>query len=163
MELTAYHPQNRLRSSKDHSNSLERYDLCLCIDFGKGWVKPFAISRVLIDRYVIYPHYASIKAAPFKTLYGRKCRSPVLFGTEVEERLKTHPELIQETTEKINRSSKGAKPLNDRSKELPDLKLNQWNSNSGIKFMLKSFVLWKRVRTDAFWQTGQLNPSMLDL
>nr|GEY40954.1 reverse transcriptase domain-containing protein [Tanacetum cinerariifolium] len=53
------------------------------IDFGKGWV-----------------NHATIKAAPFEALYGRKCRSPVCW-TEVREAQILGPELIQETTEKI--------------------------------------------------------------
>ncbi|GJU91136.1 putative reverse transcriptase domain-containing protein [Tanacetum coccineum] len=45
-------------------------------------------------------YHASIKAAPFEALYGRKCRSPVCW-TEVGEAKILGPELIQETTEKI--------------------------------------------------------------
>nr|GEZ57509.1 reverse transcriptase domain-containing protein [Tanacetum cinerariifolium] len=45
-------------------------------------------------------YYASIKAAPFEVLYGRKCRSPICW-TEVREAQLLGPELIQETTEKI--------------------------------------------------------------
>nr|GFA01485.1 putative reverse transcriptase domain-containing protein [Tanacetum cinerariifolium] len=43
---------------------------------------------------------ASIKAAPFEALYGRKCSSPVCWS-EVEESQLTGPELVRETTEKI--------------------------------------------------------------
>ncbi|GJX28942.1 putative reverse transcriptase domain-containing protein [Tanacetum coccineum] len=45
-------------------------------------------------------YHASIKAAPFETLYGRKCRSPVCWA-EVGDSQLTGPEIIQETTEKI--------------------------------------------------------------
>nr|GFB41389.1 putative reverse transcriptase domain-containing protein [Tanacetum cinerariifolium] len=45
-------------------------------------------------------YYASIKAAPFEALYGRKCRSPVCWN-EVREFHLTGPEIVQETTEKI--------------------------------------------------------------
>ncbi|GKD27581.1 putative reverse transcriptase domain-containing protein, partial [Tanacetum coccineum] len=45
-------------------------------------------------------YHASIKAAPFEALYGRKCRSPVCW-IEVGEAQINGPELIQETTEKI--------------------------------------------------------------
>ncbi|GJZ97617.1 reverse transcriptase domain-containing protein [Tanacetum coccineum] len=41
-----------------------------------------------------------IKAAPFKALYGRKCRSPICWA-EVGDSQLTGPEIIQETTEKI--------------------------------------------------------------
>ncbi|GJS71903.1 putative reverse transcriptase domain-containing protein [Tanacetum coccineum] len=45
-------------------------------------------------------YHASIKAAPFEALYGRKCRSPVCWS-EVGDSQLTGPELIRETTEKI--------------------------------------------------------------
>ncbi|GJW20703.1 putative reverse transcriptase domain-containing protein [Tanacetum coccineum] len=51
------------------------------------------------NRHGLYYH-ASIKAAPFEALYGRKCRSPVCWA-EVGDVQLTGPEIIHETTEKI--------------------------------------------------------------
>ncbi|GJX40879.1 putative reverse transcriptase domain-containing protein [Tanacetum coccineum] len=45
-------------------------------------------------------YHKSIKCAPFEALYGRKCRSPVIW-TEVGESQLIRPEIVQETTEKI--------------------------------------------------------------
>ncbi|GKE16229.1 putative reverse transcriptase domain-containing protein [Tanacetum coccineum] len=45
-------------------------------------------------------YQASLKAAPFEALYGRKCRSPVCWA-EVGDVQLTGPEIIHETTEKI--------------------------------------------------------------
>ncbi|GKB48129.1 hypothetical protein Tco_0898882, partial [Tanacetum coccineum] len=45
-------------------------------------------------------YHASIKAAPFEALYGRKCRSPVCWAKVGDVQL-TGPEIIHETTEKI--------------------------------------------------------------
>ncbi|GJY03068.1 putative ribonuclease H-like domain-containing protein [Tanacetum coccineum] len=45
-------------------------------------------------------YHASIKAAPFKALYRRKCRSPVCWS-EVGNAQLTGPEMIRETTEMI--------------------------------------------------------------
>ncbi|GJY85747.1 hypothetical protein Tco_0499773 [Tanacetum coccineum] len=44
--------------------------------------------------------HASIKAAPFELLYGRKCRAPICWD-EVGERLIEGPELIEITNEKV--------------------------------------------------------------
>nr|GEY32447.1 hypothetical protein [Tanacetum cinerariifolium] len=45
-------------------------------------------------------YHASIKAAPYEALYGRKCRSPVCWSEVVDSQL-IGPELIHDTTEKI--------------------------------------------------------------
>nr|GFA42005.1 reverse transcriptase domain-containing protein [Tanacetum cinerariifolium] len=50
------------------------------IDFGKGWVNHLPLVEFSYDN----SYHASIKAAPFEALYGRKCRSPVCW-TEVGE------------------------------------------------------------------------------
>ncbi|GJS35364.1 putative reverse transcriptase domain-containing protein [Tanacetum coccineum] len=47
-----------------------------------------------------FGYHASIKAAPFEALYGRKCRSPICWA-EVGDVQLTGPEIIHETTEKI--------------------------------------------------------------
>nr|GEX23552.1 putative reverse transcriptase domain-containing protein [Tanacetum cinerariifolium] len=43
------------------------------IDFGKGWVNHLPLVEFSYNN----SYHASIKAAPFEALYGRKCRSPV--------------------------------------------------------------------------------------
>nr|GFA63671.1 putative reverse transcriptase domain-containing protein [Tanacetum cinerariifolium] len=50
------------------------------IDFGMGWVNHLLLVEFLYNNN----YHASIKAAPFEALYGRKCRSPVCW-TEVGE------------------------------------------------------------------------------
>ena len=45
-------------------------------------------------------YHASIEMAPFKALYGRKCRTPVCWD-EVGERRLVGPELVQITSEKV--------------------------------------------------------------
>ncbi|GJU98714.1 putative reverse transcriptase domain-containing protein [Tanacetum coccineum] len=66
------------------------------IDFGNGWVKHLPLVEFSYNN----SYHASIKAAPFEALYGRKCRSPVCWA-EVGEVQLTGPEIVQETTEKI--------------------------------------------------------------
>nr|GEW63511.1 transposon Ty3-G Gag-Pol polyprotein [Tanacetum cinerariifolium] len=71
------------------------------IDFGKGWVKHLLLAKFSYNN----SYHASIKATPYEALYRRKCQSPVCWA-EVGKAQLTGPELIQETTKKINGNSK---------------------------------------------------------
>ncbi|GJT71925.1 putative reverse transcriptase domain-containing protein [Tanacetum coccineum] len=53
-------------------------------------------------RFLEIVYHASIKAAPYEALYGRKCRTPVCWS-EVRDNQLTRPELIRDTTKKIVR------------------------------------------------------------
>nr|GFB63873.1 hypothetical protein [Tanacetum cinerariifolium] len=67
------------------------------IDFGKGWVNHFPLVEFSYNT----SYHASIKAAPFEALYGRKCRS----------------------TEKIVQIKQRMQAARDRQKSYADLKL----------------------------------------
>ncbi|GKA50583.1 putative reverse transcriptase domain-containing protein [Tanacetum coccineum] len=92
---TAYHPQTDEQSERTIQTLKDMLRACV-IDFGKGWVNHFPLVKFSYNN----SYHASIKAAPFEALYGRKCRSPVC-GAEVGEVQLTGPEIVQETTEKI--------------------------------------------------------------
>ncbi|GKF91520.1 putative reverse transcriptase domain-containing protein, partial [Tanacetum coccineum] len=66
-------------------------------------------------------YHASIKAAPYETLYGRKCRSPVCWA-EVGKAQLSGLELIQETTEKIVLIKQRMQAAQDRQKSYADQK-----------------------------------------
>ncbi|GKB68209.1 putative reverse transcriptase domain-containing protein [Tanacetum coccineum] len=66
-------------------------------------------------------YHASIKAAPFEALYGRKCRSPFCWS-EVGESQLTGPKLVRETTEKIVQIKNRLLTARSRQKSYADLK-----------------------------------------
>ncbi|GJU00478.1 putative reverse transcriptase domain-containing protein [Tanacetum coccineum] len=76
---TAYHSQTDGQSQMTIQTLEDMLRACT-IDFGKGWVNPLP----LVEFSYSNSYHASIKAAPFEALYGRKCRSPVCW-TEVGE------------------------------------------------------------------------------
>ncbi|GJS17114.1 putative reverse transcriptase domain-containing protein [Tanacetum coccineum] len=92
---TAYHPQTD-RQSERTIQTLEDMLRACEIDFRKGWVNHLPLLEFAYNN----SYHASIKAAPFEALYGRKCRSPVCWA-EVGEVQLTGPEIVQETTAKI--------------------------------------------------------------
>nr|GFB55194.1 putative reverse transcriptase domain-containing protein [Tanacetum cinerariifolium] len=67
-------------------NALDMLRAC-AIDFGKGWVNHLPLVEFLYNN----GYHASIKAAPFEALYGRKCRSPVYWIEKSYADLKRKP------------------------------------------------------------------------
>ncbi|GJS33615.1 putative reverse transcriptase domain-containing protein [Tanacetum coccineum] len=66
------------------------------LDFGNGWDRHLPVVEFSYNNR----YHTSIKAAPFETLYGHKCRSPLCW-TEVGDSQLTGPKIIHETIKKI--------------------------------------------------------------
>ncbi|GJU60470.1 putative reverse transcriptase domain-containing protein [Tanacetum coccineum] len=146
---TAYHPQTDGQSERTIQTLEDMLRAC-AIDFGRGWVNHLPLVEFSYNN----SYHASIKAAPFEALYGRKCRSPVCW-TEVGEAQILGPELIQETTEKIIQIKQRMQAARDRQKSYADLKRKPMEFEVGDKVMLKVSP-WKGVVR--FGKRGKLNP-----
>ncbi|GJU79951.1 putative reverse transcriptase domain-containing protein [Tanacetum coccineum] len=127
----AYHPQTD-KQSKRTIQTLEDMLLACVIDFGKGWVNHLP----LVGSSYNNSYYASIKAAPFEALYGRKSRSPVCWA-EVGEVQLIGPEIVQETTEKITQIKQRIQAARDRQKSYADLKCKPIEFQVGDRVILK--------------------------
>ncbi|GKE20538.1 putative reverse transcriptase domain-containing protein [Tanacetum coccineum] len=147
--LDMYHPQTDGQSERTIQTLKDMLRAC-AIDFGKGWVNHLPLVEFSYNN----SYHASIKAAPFEALYGRKCRSPVCW-TEVGEAQILGPELIQETTEKIIQIKQRMQAARDRQKSYADLKRKPMEFQVGDKVMLKVSP-WKGVVR--FGKYGKLNP-----
>ncbi|GJS59371.1 retrovirus-related pol polyprotein from transposon TNT 1-94 [Tanacetum coccineum] len=85
------------------------------IDFGNGWDRHLPLVEFSYNN----SYHTSIKAASFKALYGRKCRSPVCWAKVGEAQL-TRPKIIYETTEKIFKIRDRMQAARDRQKSYAD-------------------------------------------
>ncbi|GJZ79803.1 putative reverse transcriptase domain-containing protein, partial [Tanacetum coccineum] len=137
---TAYHPQTDGQSERTIQTLEDMLRAC-AIDFGKGWVNHLPLVEFSYNN----SYHASIKAAPFEALYGRKCRSPVCW-TEVGE---------AETIEKIIQIKQRMQAARDRQKSYADLKRKPMEFQVEDKVMLKVSP-WKGVVR--FGKRGKLNP-----
>ncbi|GJY59312.1 putative reverse transcriptase domain-containing protein [Tanacetum coccineum] len=125
--------------------------LCACvIDFGNDWVRHLP----LVESSYNNSYHASIKAAPFKALYGRKCRSPICWA-EVGQVQLTGPEMVQETSEKVIQIKQRMQVARDRQKSYADLKRKPMEFQVGDRVMLKVSP-WKGVVR--FGKREKLNP-----
>nr|GFA50105.1 putative reverse transcriptase domain-containing protein [Tanacetum cinerariifolium] len=142
--------RSRIPLVKRTIQTLEDMLRACAIDFEKGWVNHLQLVEFSYNN----SYHASIKAAPFEALYGRKCRSPVCW-TEVGEAQILGIELIQETTEKIVQIKQRMQAARDRQKSYADLKRMPMEFQVRDKVMLKVSP-WKGVVR--FGKRGKLNP-----
>ncbi|GKB53648.1 putative reverse transcriptase domain-containing protein [Tanacetum coccineum] len=146
---TTYHPQTDGQSERTIQTLKDMLRAC-AIDFGKGWVNHLPLVEFSYNN----SYHASIRAAPFEALYGRKCRSPVCWAKVGEAQI-LGPELIQEATEKIIQIKQRMQAARDRQKSYADLKRKPTEFQVGDKVMLKVSP-WKGVVH--FGKRGKLNP-----
>ncbi|GKC90035.1 putative reverse transcriptase domain-containing protein [Tanacetum coccineum] len=88
-------------------------------------------------------YHSSIRRAPFEALYGRKCRSPVLWAKIRESRL-IRPEMEQETTDKVVLIKERLKAARDRQKSYADNRRKPLEFEVGDQVLLKVSP-WKGV------------------
>ncbi|GJX17765.1 hypothetical protein Tco_0218597 [Tanacetum coccineum] len=101
-----------------------------------------------------FDYHSSIWCAPFEALYGRKCRSPILWA-EIEESSLIGPELVQEATNKVVLIKEKLKVARDRQKSYADNRHKPLEFEVGDQVMLKVSP-WKGVIR--FGKKGKLAP-----
>ncbi|GJY74475.1 putative reverse transcriptase domain-containing protein [Tanacetum coccineum] len=91
------------------------------LDFGGSW----DVHLPLVEFSYNNSYHSSVRCAPFEALYGRKCRSPILWA-EVGEGQLIGPELVQETTEKISCPLEGGNALGRKGSLAPSFALDHY-------------------------------------
>ncbi|GJZ42973.1 putative reverse transcriptase domain-containing protein [Tanacetum coccineum] len=85
------------------------------IDFGGSWDVHLPLAEFSYNN----SYHSSIRCAPFEALYGRKCRSAVLWA-EIGESSLIGPDLVQETTDKVVLIKEKLKAARDHQKSYAD-------------------------------------------
>ncbi|GKA63579.1 putative reverse transcriptase domain-containing protein [Tanacetum coccineum] len=129
---TTYHPETDGQSERTIQTLKDMLRACV-IDFGKGWEKHLPLVEFSYNN----SYHASIKAAPFEALYGRKCRSPVCWAKVGDVQL-TGPEIIHETTEKIVQIQQRLQAARDRQRKLCQCKAKAFGIPSWRSCYVKS-------------------------
>nr|GEW83725.1 reverse transcriptase domain-containing protein [Tanacetum cinerariifolium] len=128
---TSYHPKTDGQSEKTIQTLEDMLRACV-IDFRNGWERHLPLVEFSYNN----SYHASIKAAPFEALYGRKCRSPVSWA-EVGDAQLTGPEIIQETTEKIVQIKQRLQAARNHQKSYANIRRKPLEFQVVNKFMLK--------------------------
>ncbi|GJV65236.1 putative reverse transcriptase domain-containing protein [Tanacetum coccineum] len=109
---TAYHPQTDGQSERTIQTLEDMLRACI-LDFGGSW----DVHLSLVEFSYNNSYHASVRCAPFEALYGRKCRSLIMWAKVGEGQL-IGPELVQETTEKISQIKDRLKAARGRRKSV---------------------------------------------
>ncbi|GJZ21371.1 putative reverse transcriptase domain-containing protein, partial [Tanacetum coccineum] len=92
---TSYHPETDGQSERT-IQTLEDMIRACAIDFGGNWDTHLPLVEFSYNN----SYHLRVKCAPFKALYGRKCRTPIAWA-EVGDSKLFGLEIVQETTDKI--------------------------------------------------------------
>ncbi|GKB93376.1 putative reverse transcriptase domain-containing protein [Tanacetum coccineum] len=82
---TAYHPQTDGQSERTIQTLKDMLRVCV-LDFGGSW----DVHLPLVEFSYNNSYHSSVRYAPFEALYGRKCRSPIMWakvGKDLPEEL----------------------------------------------------------------------------
>ncbi|GKA81663.1 putative reverse transcriptase domain-containing protein [Tanacetum coccineum] len=120
------------------------------MDFGGSW----DVHLPLAEFFYNNNYHSSMRCAPFESLYGRKCRSSILWA-EVREGQLIGPEIVQETTEKILQIKDRLKDARDHQKSYANKRRKPLEFSVGDHVLLKVSP-WKCVV--CFGKKGKLVP-----
>ncbi|GKB57107.1 putative reverse transcriptase domain-containing protein [Tanacetum coccineum] len=146
---TAYHPQTDGQSERTIQTLEDMLRACV-LDFEGSW----DVHLPLVEFSYNNSYHSSVRCAPFEALYGRKCRSPIMWA-EVGEGHLIGPELVQETTEKISQIKDRLKAARDRQKSYADKRRKPLEFSVG-EYVLLKVSPWKGVVR--FGKKGKLAP-----
>nr|GEW94514.1 putative reverse transcriptase domain-containing protein [Tanacetum cinerariifolium] len=134
----AYHPQTDRQSERTIQTLKDMLRACV-IDFGGSWDVHLPLAEFSYNN----SYHSSIRCAPFEALYGRKCRSPVLWAKIGESRL-IGPELVQETADNVVLIKEKLKAATDRQKSYANNRRKPLEFEVWDQVLLKP-SLWKGV------------------
>ncbi|GKD25986.1 putative reverse transcriptase domain-containing protein, partial [Tanacetum coccineum] len=133
-----YHPQTDGQSERTIQTLEDMLKACI-LDFGGSWDVHISLVEFLYNN----SYHSSMRCAPFEALYGRKCRSPIMWAEFGEGHL-IGPELVQETIEKISQIKDRLKVARDRQKSYADKR------RKPLEFSVGDYVLLKKAGLVAY-------------
>ena len=93
---TTFHPQTDGQSEKTIQVLEDMLQACI-LDHKGSWEEHLPLVEFAYNN----SYQASIQMAPYESLYGRPCRSPICW-TEVGESFITGPDLIRDKSKKVS-------------------------------------------------------------
>ena len=117
---TAFYPQTDGQTERVNQILEDMLRAC-ALDFKGSWCKYLCLAEFAYNN----SYQATIKMAPYEALYGRKCRSPICWQEagerrEMEVELGIQTEMIEETTQAIQKIRQRIETVQSRQKSYAD-------------------------------------------
>nr|AAM93447.1 putative polyprotein [Oryza sativa Japonica Group]ABB46993.1 retrotransposon protein, putative, Ty3-gypsy subclass [Oryza sativa Japonica Group] len=125
---TAYHPQTDGQTERLNQILEDMLRACV-LDFGKTWDKSLPYAEFSYNN----SYQASIQMAPYEALYGRKCRTPLLWD-QVGESQVFGTDILREAETKVRIIRDNLKVAQSRQKSYAD------NRRRDLEFAVDDFV-----------------------
>jgi hypothetical protein len=100
--------------------------------YGSDWEKSLSYAEFTYNN----SHQASLRMSPFEALYGRKCRTPLMWS-ETGERLYFGPDSIVEAEENVAKIRENLKIVQSRQKSYADKRRRDLSFEVGDHVYLK--------------------------
>ncbi|KAH0644862.1 hypothetical protein KY284_032746 [Solanum tuberosum] len=149
---TAFHPQTDGQAERTIQTLEEMLRACV-IDFKGNWDDYLPLIELAYNN----SHHSSIGMAPFKALYGRRCRSPVGWF-EVGEIALIGLESVYEAIEKVRLIRERLKMAQSRQKSYVDVRRRELEFEIGDWVYLKISSMNGVMR---FGKKGKLSPQFV--
>ena len=128
---TAFHPQ--IDGQTERVNQILEDMLRSCaLDYGSSWDDNLPYAEFSYNN----SYQTSLKMAPFEALYGRRCRTPLLWD-EVGDRQLFGPDLIKESEQKVRLIRDRLKVAQSRQKSYADSKRKETVHEVGDRVYLR--------------------------
>src|SRR5438128_11340412 len=128
---SAYHPQTDGQTERVNQILEDMLRACV-LTYGKDWEKILSFAEFSYNN----SYQASLQMAPFEALYGRKCRTPLMWS-EVGERSLFGPAIIKEAEEQVAQVREKLKAAQSRQKSYAD------NRRRNLEFQEGGYVYLK--------------------
>jgi hypothetical protein len=128
---TTFHPQTDGQTERVNQVLEDLLRACV-LTYGSDWEKSLSYVEFSYNN----SYQASLKMAPFEALYGRKCRTPLMWS-EVGERTFFSPATIVEADENVSKVRENLKIPESRQKSYADPKRRDVSFEVGEHVYLK--------------------------
>jgi ribonuclease HI len=128
---SAYHPQTDGQTERINQILEDMLRACV-LTYGKDWEDSLPYAELSYNN----SYQTSLKMSPFEALYGRKCRTPLMWS-EVGDRIVERPDFIEAAEDKVAEIRANLKAAQSRQKSYADKRRRELSFEVGDHVYLK--------------------------